>query len=99
MALYLPSAFGRVGKRGKPSKTDEIYTGFVSIYQDDNRGPTDIFKSWRYIDKVQYRQDRMKGIKRNYQLRVVLFTQARKQDPDRDPFKQDEAAERIIQKR
>ena len=39
------------------------------------------------------------GIKRNYQLRVVLFTHARKQDPNTDPFQQDEAAERIIQKR
>ncbi|MFM7982593.1 MAG: hypothetical protein ACKPKO_25050, partial [Candidatus Fonsibacter sp.] len=28
----------------------------------------------------------------------MLFTQARKQYSDRDPFKQDEAAERIIQK-
>ena len=25
MALYLPSAFGRVGKKGKPSKAEEIY--------------------------------------------------------------------------
>ena len=29
----------------------------------------------------------------------MLFSQARKQDPARDPFKQDEAAERIIQQR
>ena len=36
MALYLPSAFGRVGKRGKPGKADEIYEDFVSIYQDHN---------------------------------------------------------------
>ena len=39
------------------------------------------------------------GIKRNYKLRVVLFTQARKQDPNKKPFQQDEAAEQIIQKR
>ena len=71
----------------------------MSRYQDDNTYPTDLVKSWRYTDKMQYRQDRMKGIKRNYQLRVVLFTQARKQYPNRDPFKQDEAAERIVQKR
>ena len=25
MALYLPSAFGRVGKRGKPGKAEVIY--------------------------------------------------------------------------
>ena len=38
-------------------------------------------------------------IKRNYQLRVVLFTQARKPDPKEPPFQQDEAVEQIIQKR
>ena len=30
MSLYLPSAFGRVGKRGKPGKADEMYDEFVS---------------------------------------------------------------------
>ncbi|MFM7978060.1 MAG: hypothetical protein ACKPKO_01985, partial [Candidatus Fonsibacter sp.] len=98
VALSLPSAFGRVGKRGKPSKADEIYEDFVSKYQDDNIYPTDLVKSGRYTDKMQYRQDRLKGIKRNYQLRVVPFTQARKQNPTKDPFEQDKAAERIIQK-
>ena len=34
MALYLPSAFGHVGKKGKPGKADEIYEDFVSRYQD-----------------------------------------------------------------
>jgi len=86
-----------VGKKGKPSKAKEIYEDFVSKCQDNNAYPTYLVKSWRYADKLQDRQDRLKGIKRNYQLRVVLFTQARKQDPARDPFKQDEAAERIIQ--
>ena len=99
MALYLPSAFGRVGKKGKPGKAEEIYEDFGSRYQDDNSYPTDLVRSWRYTDKLQDRQYRLKGIKRNYQLRVVLFAQARKQDPNRDPFQQDGAVERIIQKR
>ncbi len=34
-----------------------------------------------------------------YQLRVVLFAQARKQDPNTEPFQQDEVVERIIQNR
>ena len=97
MAPYLPSAFGRVGKRGKPSKAEEIYEDFVSICQDDHTYPTDLVRSLRYTDKLQDRQDRLKGIQRNYQLRVVLFTQARKQDPGRDPFQQNGAIERIIQ--
>ena len=99
IVLYLPSAFGRVGKKGKLGKAEEIYEDFVSRYQDDNTYPTDIVRSWRYTDKLKDRLDRLKGTKRNYQLRVVLFTQERKQDPARDPFKQDEAAERTIQKR
>ena len=36
MSLYLPSAFGHVGKRGKPRKADEVYDEFVSRYQDTN---------------------------------------------------------------
>ena len=36
------------------------------------------------------------GIKRNNQLRVVLFTHARKRYPDKSPVKQDKAAEHII---
>jgi len=36
MSLYLPSAFGRVGKKGKPGKADEIYEDFASRYQDTN---------------------------------------------------------------
>ena len=83
MSLYMPSAFGRVGKRGTPGKADEIYEDFVGRYQDSN------------ID----RRERLTRINTSYHLRVVLVTQARKQDPDRDPFKQDEAAERIIQQR
>ncbi len=68
MALYLPSAFGHVGKKGKPDKADDIYDDFVSRYKDDNAD-------------IERPNKRRPGIKRNYELRVVLFTQARKQDP------------------
>ena len=36
MSFYLPSAFGRVGKKGKPGKADEINEDFVSRYKDDS---------------------------------------------------------------
>ena len=78
MALYLPSAFGRVGKRGKLGKADEMYEEFISKYRDTNGE----------------RRERLTGIKRNYQLRVVLYRQARKQDPDMEPFPQDEGTEK-----
>ena len=55
MALYLPSAFWRVGKKGKPGRADNIYEDFINIYQDTN---------------IEQRE-RLTGIKRNYQLRVV----------------------------
>ena len=56
MALYLPSAFGRAGKKGKLGKADEIYEEFISRYQDTN---------------IEQRE-RLTRIKRNYQLRMVL---------------------------
>ena len=83
MALYLPSAFGHVGKKGKPGKADEIYEDLVSRYQESDAEQNEMNSE----------------IKRNYQLRVVLFTQARKQDPDRKPLPQDEATERHIEQR
>jgi hypothetical protein len=43
--------------------------------------------------------ERKAGIKRKYQLRVVLFTRARTQYPKTEPFQQDEVVERIVQKR
>ena len=99
MALYLPSAFGRVGKQGKLGKADEIYEDFVSRYQDNKAYPEDFVRTLRYTDRLIEMKERLTGVESSYQLRVVLFTQARKQDPDRDPFKQDKEAERLIQKR
>ena len=99
MALYLPSAFGRVGKRGKPGKADEIYEDCVSKYENIDMYPPDMIRTFRYVDRLRERADRLKGRRRTYQLKVVLFTQARKQDPTKAPFKQDEAAERMIDKR
>ena len=87
MALYLPSAFGRVGKRGKPGKADEIYEDFVSKYENIDMYPPDMIRTFRYVDRLRERADRLKGRRRTYQLKVVLCTQARKQDPAEDPFK------------
>ena len=98
MALYLPSAFGRVGKRGKPGKADEIYEDFVSKYENIDMHPPDMIRTFRYVDRLRERADRLKRIRRTYQQKVVLFTQARKQDPAKDPFKQDKAAARMINK-
>ena len=48
---------------------DIIYEDFVIRYQDIN---------------IEQRE-KLTGINKNYHLRVVLFTQARKQYPEREP--------------
>ena len=63
-----------------------MYDEFVSIYQDTSAD----------TERPEARKAR---IKRKYQLRVVLFTQARTQYPNTEPFQQDKVVERIIQKR
>ena len=66
MALYVPSASGRVGKRGKSSKADEIYEDFLSRYQTNKAYPEDDRKTLRLTDKLIERKERLTGIKRNY---------------------------------
>lgn len=39
MALYMPSLFGSVGKRGKPGKADAMYEDFLSIYKKHQDPP------------------------------------------------------------
>ncbi|MFM7986677.1 MAG: hypothetical protein ACKPKO_45915, partial [Candidatus Fonsibacter sp.] len=51
----------------------------------------------RYEDTNVEQRERLSGIKRSYQLRVVLYTQARNHDPDKEPLPQDEAVERRIE--
>ncbi|MFM7989949.1 MAG: hypothetical protein ACKPKO_62610, partial [Candidatus Fonsibacter sp.] len=51
----------------------------------------------RYQATNGEQRERLTGIKRSYQLRVVLFTQARNEDPNREPLPQDEAVERRIE--
>ena len=65
MALYLPSVFGRVGTRGKPSRADAIYKDFVSRYQDNNAYPEDDLRTLPYTEKLKQRTDIRRGIKRN----------------------------------
>ncbi|MFM7988707.1 MAG: hypothetical protein ACKPKO_56280, partial [Candidatus Fonsibacter sp.] len=69
--------------KGKLGKADEMYQECISRHQDTNRE----------------RRERLTGIKRNYQLRVVLYTQARNQHPNKEPLPQYEATERRIEQR
>ena len=88
MALYFPRAFGHVGnkRKDKTDKADDIYDEFVSKYEKSSAEKSPKINR----DKEEARPK----IMRNYELRVVLFTQARKQDPNKEPFQQDEAAEK-----
>ena len=61
LALYLPSAFGRVGQRGNPSKGDKIYEDFVSVCQDNKPYPEDNLKTVRFTDRLIERKETNKN--------------------------------------
>ena len=63
-----------------------MHDEFVSRYQDTSAD-------------TERPRARRGEIKRKCQVRVVLFTQARKQDPNAEPFQQDEVVDRLSQKR
>ena len=58
LALYLPSALGRVGKRGQPGKADDNYVDFISVYQDTNAYLEDDRVTLRFTDKLIERKER-----------------------------------------
>ena len=97
----MPSLCGRVGKKGQPSKTEVIYDGILGRYENSKMYRLDVFTSLRYTDRLMERADRLKGRRRFYQLRVVLFTQARQQDPNdgRGELNQDKTFEQNIKTR
>ena len=63
VALYLPSAVGRVGKKGKPDKAEEIYEDILSIYQNNKADREDDRKTLRFTDKLIERKERLTGTK------------------------------------
>ena len=64
MALDMPSLFGRLRQRGKPSKTEEIYEDFVIRQQDSKAYPKDGLKTLKYTDDLIDRTEMLTGSKR-----------------------------------
>ena len=74
LALYSPSLMGR-------DKAEKMYENFLSKYQDEEKYPTDLRREMSTKERLEERRDRLLGVKRSYQLHVVLYTQEKKLDP------------------
>ena len=74
LALYSPSLLGN-------EKVEKMYQNFLSKYQDQEKYPQDWTRYMTAKEKLEERRDRLLGVKRTYQLNVILFTQERKLDP------------------
>ena len=74
LALYSPSLMGK-------DKVEKMYENFLSKYQDEEKYPTDWKREMTNKERLEERRDRLLGVRRTYQLSVILFTQEKKLDP------------------
>ena len=82
LALYSPSLIGR-------DKVEKMYANFLNKYENEEKYPTDLRREMSTKEKLEERRDRLLGVKRNYQINVILFTQEKKLDPTKKKDKQD----------
>ena len=68
LALYSPSLMGK-------DKVEKTYENFLSKYQNEEKHPQDWTRGMTAKEKLEERRDRLLGVKRTYQLNVILFTQ------------------------
>ena len=68
LALYSPSLLGK-------DKVEKMYEKFLDKYQDEEKHPQDWTRGMTAKEKLEERRDRLLGVKRTYQLNVILFTQ------------------------
>jgi len=75
MALSSPSIFGKNGE----GKIDKLFDTFISKYAE-----SDSFKEkkWRSLQKMKEKADRVVGRKRPFQLKVGLYAQPKKLNPE-----------------
>ena len=74
LALYSPSLIGK-------DKVEKMYGNFLDKYENEEKYPTDLRREMTNKEKLEERRDRLLGVKRSYQLHVVLYTQEKKLDP------------------
>ena len=77
LALYSPTILGPRSS----GKAEQMYENFLSKYQDAAAYPVDHVRAMNPAERRKEMQERMQG-KRSYQLNVILYTQARKMEPD-----------------
>ena len=69
-ALSSPSVLGKNGSE----KVDKLFDTFISKYSE---GKTYSDVRSRHVDKLKEKADRVKGIKRQFQLKIGLYAQAK----------------------
>ena len=75
MALSSPSIFGKNGAE----KVDKLFDTFISNYAESDSFTE---KKWRSLQKLKDKADRVVGRKRPFQLKVGLYAQAKKLNPE-----------------
>ena len=74
LALYSPSLLGM-------DKVEKMYENFLSKYQNEEKHPQDWTRGMTAKEKLEERRDRLLGVKRTYQLNVILLTQEKRLQP------------------
>ncbi len=67
LAFYSPTLIGR-------DKVEKMYENFLSKYQNEEKHPQDWIRGMTNKEKLEERRDRLLGVKRPYQLNVILLT-------------------------
>ena len=62
-------------------KVDKMYENVLSKYQNEEKHPQVWTRGRTAKEKLAARRDRLPGVKRTYQLNVILFTQERRVQP------------------
>ena len=75
MALSSPSIFGKNGE----DKVDKLFDTFISKCAESDSFTE---KKWRSLQKMKDKADRVVGRKRPFQLKVGLYAQAKKLNPE-----------------
>ena len=81
LGLYSPSLVGR-------TKVERDYEDYINAYAEAEEVPKGLIRVRRARRVLEDELDRLKGVKKKFQLDVILYTDERKRDRDR--FKDEE---------
>ena len=86
LGLYSPSLFGR-------KKAEQNYQDFLSAYNNAEELPKGLVRVRKERLRLEDQLDRLKGVKKKYQLDVILYTEESKRN--RDAFQDNEPLPRV----